>query len=102
MLKVLLVCTSGISTTLLIKKIEEAAKKKHINAYIWATSESDMKSQVPQADIVLLGPQSRYLQSSVEEMVKRQPVVPINLMAYGKMDGEAVFKMVMEYFKVEL
>lgn len=102
MLKILLICTGGISTTLLIKKIEEAAKKKHINAYIWATSESNMKDQVPQSDIVLLGPQSRYLQPTVEDLVMNQPVVPIPMMAYGTMDGDTVFQAVMEFFKLEL
>lgn len=102
MLKILMICTSGISTNLLIGKMEEAAKQKKINAYIWASAESNMKTQISQADIVLLGPQSRLLKSKVKEIANDIPVIAIDLMAYSTMNGAAVFDQVMAYFKTEI
>lgn len=102
MLKILMICTSGISTNLLIGKMKEAASEKHINAYIWAVSEAEMDEQIPKADIILLGPQSRFLQSKAEALADTKPVLLIDLMAYSTMNGAVVFDAVMEYFKSDI
>ena len=64
-MNILLICSAGMSTSMMMKRMKEAAAAKHINANIWAVGEGLAKEHIPKADIILLGPQVRYLIYSV-------------------------------------
>ena len=49
------------------------------------------RGQHGKADIILLGPQVRYLKSRIEERAEGKPVEVIDMMAYGTMDGKKVY-----------
>lgn len=95
MWRILLVCTSGISTTLLVNKMKEAIDQQNLDVQICAIGESAIEKQVKNTDIILLGPQSRHLQSVLEQNATC-PIMKIDVMAYSKMDGEAVLKNAMK------
>ncbi len=58
---------------------------------IWAVGDSESVEEVKKADIVLLGPQVRYLEKKMNERVKNEkPVLVIDMMAYGTMNGAKV------------
>ncbi|MDY3359708.1 MAG: PTS sugar transporter subunit IIB, partial [Clostridium celatum] len=59
MKNILLVCAAGMSTSLLVNKMKEAAKVKGIEVDIKALPVSECASVVDKIDIVLLGPQVR-------------------------------------------
>lgn len=89
MINILLVCTAGMSTSMLVKKMQEAAEKKEIEANIWSTGDADSQEQAKRADIILLGPQVRYLESNMKEKVDNKiPVSVIDMRIYGTMNGE--------------
>lgn len=44
MIRILLVCVGGMSSTLLVNKMEKDAKKRNIDCKIWAVGEGDIKS----------------------------------------------------------
>lgn len=91
MYNILLVCSAGMSTSMLVKKMQDAAGAKGVEATIWAVGDSDSTEEVKKADIVLLGPQVRYLEKKMKEKVNdRIPVAVIDMMAYGTMNGEKV------------
>ncbi len=91
MVNILLVCAGGMSTSALVLKMQDVAKNKGIEAKIWAIGEAQSKDEVPKADIILLGPQIRYLEKKMKERVNNsKPVIVIDMVAYGKMDGEKV------------
>nr|WP_300002015.1 PTS sugar transporter subunit IIB [Tissierella sp.] len=97
MINILLVCTAGMSTSMLVKKMEEAAAKKGIEANIWAVGDSDSQEESKRADIVLLGPQVRYLEAKMKERVEnRIPVSVIDMMVYGTMNGEKALESALE------
>lgn len=61
MIKIMLACSAGMSTSLLVTKMEDAAKENGIEAKIWAISEVNLKNEIENCDVLLLGPQVRYV-----------------------------------------
>lgn len=93
MKNILLVCSAGMSTSLLVNKMKAAAKEKGIEINIKAMSISECSSVIDEADIVLLGPQVRYQKPQVDSLVKgRVPVEIIDMRLYGTMNGKAVLE----------
>ena len=89
MRKVVLLCAAGMSTSLLVNKMRDAAKEEgydcEINAYALATAKEHTD-----ADVVLLGPQVRFLESKMKGIAGDKPVTVIDMVAYGTMNGEKV------------
>jgi len=93
MKKILLVCAAGMSTSLLVNKMKDAAKEKGIELEIFALPVSECQSVADEVDIVLLGPQVRYQKPQVEEIIGgRVPVEVIDMRDYGMMNGKAVLE----------
>lgn len=92
MKKILLVCNAGMSTSMLVKKMQEAAKEMRIEASIEAKSLADAKNEIAEADIILLGPQIRYELDNVKKVAGTTPVEAINMMDYGMMNGKKVLE----------
>jgi len=95
MYKILLCCAAGMSTSLLVTKMEQYCKAQGIEAKIWAVPVSDLASNLP-VDVVLLGPQIRFQKKKAQEIAGDIPVVDIEMKAYGTMNGEAVVKTAMK------
>lgn len=91
MYNILLVCSAGMSTSMMVKKMQDAAAAKGVDAKIWAVGDAESVEEVTKADIVMLGPQVRFLEKKMKERVHNEkPVVVIDMMAYGTMNGEKV------------
>ncbi len=90
-MKILLICSAGMSTSLLVTKMNKAADERGVEIEILAHGIAASKRFLDQVDIVLLGPQVRFLK---DEMAKATsvPVQVINMMAYGRMDGARVLE----------
>lgn len=93
-MNIMLVCSAGMSTSMLVTKMEEAAKAQGVEAKIWAIPEAQLDAEVDNSDVILLGPQVRFLKSKVEGVAspKGIPVEVIDMMHYGMMNGEEVLK----------
>lgn len=94
-MNILLICSAGMSTCMLMKKMQQAAASRHINAKIWAVQANLAPDHIGQADIILLSPQVRYLQDEICQMAQGKPVMPIDLESYGNLNGEQVLKTAM-------
>lgn len=87
MKKVMLVCNAGMSTGILAQKIQAASENTlSVSAY----SESEYKDHLDGVDLVLIGPQIRFLMPQIEKVVSC-PVQSINPVKYGMMDGQGVY-----------
>lgn len=93
-MNILLCCAAGMSTSLIVAKMERVAESKGISARIWAVSESVVRSEVDEADVLLLGPQVRFLLEEMETICgeKNVPVEVIDMLSYGMCDGEAILE----------
>ncbi|SJZ76681.1 PTS sugar transporter subunit IIB [Anaerorhabdus furcosa] len=96
MLNVLLICSMGASTGALCEKIKKAADQQNYDINIWATSLATANDEIEKSDIILLGPQIRYMLKKIVEAADGRPVEAIDMATYGMMDGEAVFNKVKE------
>ena len=97
MKKLLLVCAAGMSTSLLVNKMKDAAEEKGVSIEIFALPVSECQSVADQVDVVLLVPQVRYQKPQVESIIAgRVPVEVIDMRAYGTMNGKAVLERALE------
>ena len=92
MKNILLVCSAGMSTSLLVTKMEEAAKNRGLDCTIKAVAEAEVKNNMDNIDVLLIGPQVRFLLSKFKDILgpKGVPVEVINMVDYGTMNGEKV------------
>jgi PTS system cellobiose-specific IIB component len=90
-MKIMLVCSAGMSTSMLVTKMQKAAQERGVVADIVALAEADAKGQ-KNVDVVLLGPQVRFLLAQLKGIFEPQgtPVEVIDSINYGTMNGNAV------------
>lgn len=94
MRNIVLFCTAGMSTSLLVNKMREAAKSVEYACSIHAYPMADVPLYGPKADIILLGPQIRFHIPDVKRKCPDIPVESIEMMAYGTMNGKKVIDQV--------
>lgn len=92
---ILLVCSAGMSTSLLVTKMEAAAKEQGVEAKIFALPFSDAPRVLEEVDCILLGPQVRFQKAAIEKLAASRkaganPVDVIDMRDYGTMNGKAV------------
>lgn len=98
MKRIILVCSAGMSTSLLVSKMEAAAKAWGIDCTINAYGEAQLRSHEDEMDILLLGPQVRFLLNKMKDKFadRNIPVEVINTVDYGTMNGEKVLRRALE------
>ncbi|MCH1626499.1 PTS sugar transporter subunit IIB [Ferdinandcohnia quinoae] len=98
---IMLVCSAGMSTSLLVTKMEEAAKNAGEDVKIFAVSEAEANRHFDEIDVLLLGPQVRFLKGKIEKAVagKNIPVDVIDSIAYGTMNGQVVLTKALSLLK---
>ena len=94
MVHITLICAAGMSTSMLMAKMQRSAEKDNIDAKIIAMPEAKFENYKEPTDILLLGPQIAYLEDDVRE--KYEPkgikVAVIDMVDYGTMNGEKVLR----------
>lgn len=93
-MNILLACSAGMSTSILVSKMKAAAEQQGKDCKIWAISVSDIINNMRDADVVLLGPQVKFKLNEVKEKVKvcNIPVDVIPMTDYGMCNGVNVLK----------
>lgn len=99
MKNILLICTAGMSTSIIVKKMEEVAKERNIEANIWAVGDALAKENIEKADVIMLGPQVKFLLEKTQAMAQDKPVVVIEMKDYGMMNGNAILDQALNQLK---
>lgn len=68
MIKIKLFCSAGMSTSILVQRMREAAKEKDIAVEVSAHSVRSLEKELDDCDVVLLGPQVAYILKDAKEM----------------------------------
>lgn len=92
MKKIILLCAAGMSTSMLVKKMQEAAEAQSFACEIAAYSTSEAATKASDADVILLGPQVRFQKAKITGLCPGIPVDAIDMRMYGRMDGAGVLK----------
>lgn len=101
---ILLVCSAGMSTSLLVTKMEAAAKEMGDEVKIFALPFSEAETVLEEVDCILLGPQVRFQKAAIEKMAQGRkngaiPVAVIDMRDYGTMNGKAVYTTALKLFE---
>ncbi|MCP9312183.1 PTS sugar transporter subunit IIB [Liquorilactobacillus satsumensis] len=100
---IMLCCAAGMSTSILVKNMQAAAKDEGVNAKIFAVPAAEANEKLAQEriDCILLGPQVRYMLGSFKEKVAAQniPVDVINMQDYGMVKGDRVLQQGLKLIK---
>ncbi|GEK89671.1 PTS system, cellobiose-specific IIB component [Alkalibacterium putridalgicola] len=100
---IMLVCSAGMSTSLLVAKMEKAAVARDLDADIFAVSasEADTHIEKKEIDVIMLGPQVRYMKGQFEKKVagKGIDVAVIDMKDYGMVNGEKVLDTALSLIK---
>lgn len=92
MKNIVLFCAAGMSTSLLVAKMQAAAREEGFDCTIAAHSLSEMNAYGPDADVILLGPQVRYQKDKVAAAFPDKPLAVIDMRLYGMMKGKEVLE----------
>lgn len=91
---IMLACAAGMSTSLLVSKMQSAAEAQGRDVEIFAVpvAEAEETAETKGIDVLLLGPQVRFKESEFKAKLnpKNIPVGVIPMMDYGMMNGAKV------------
>lgn len=94
-MKVLLVCAAGMSTSMLMRKMEAYAAENGVDVEVDARSFSELKD--PKAagyDCILVGPQISYQKDKIVKKADGLPVDVIPMKDYGRQNCPAIFELI--------
>lgn len=92
--KVLLSCTSGLTTGFFAEELNTAAQAMHKDYSFEAVAYNELANVGTDYNIILLAPQISYQEARVRSIFDRTPVTTIPSIAFAKYDCEAVFKLI--------
>ncbi len=97
MIRVLIVCSWGMSTSLLVDSMLTAAQERSYALTVEALSAGEYADKVDACDVILIAPQIRHLRKSIEKMAAAmgKPVALIEPFHYATMNGQAVLEQVL-------
>lgn len=93
-MNILLCCSAGMSTSLLVNKMKKAAVEEGLSVKIQAVATMEVRNHINEVDVILLGPQVRYQLNDIKKIgdEKGIPVDTINPMHYGTCNGKEVLR----------
>ena len=89
-------CAGGVSTSILCAKIVAEGKKYDYEIECTAMSVLQIEDAIPQSDIVLLGPQVKYMLSDLRNKYPDKLIDVIDMRDYGSMNAENIMKKYLE------
>lgn len=100
MLRILLACAGGMSTSLLMNKMKEEAEQRGIEVSVDAVGEKTIGNHIGNFDVLLLGPQVRYVLKNVQDVVgDKAPFDVIDMRDYGTMNGAKVLDQAIKMYE---
>lgn len=97
MKRIILVCAAGMSTSMMVTRMNEAAAKLGLKVIIKAIPEGILRDYENEMDILLLGPQVGFMLKRLKDTYEPKgiSVFVIDSIDYGTMNGEKVLKKVL-------
>lgn len=95
MKQIVLACSAGLSTSLLVSRMQEAAQQMGYGCSITAVPVDELLTAPVEADMILLGPQIRFKLKQLQESYPC-PVEVVDMPTYAMMDGAAALRRVVD------
>ena len=91
--KILLVCSGGMSTSILMSKMQKYAEENGFSLKIDACGTNNYQNEAPDYDVILLGPQIAYQKANISSKVSI-PVASMQPQDYAMARCANIFKQV--------
>mgnify|MGYP001170232196 FL=1 len=88
MTRVLLVCNAGVSTGIMAKKMQDVRPD---TIKVCACSSGDYMTNAENADVLLIGPQIRFMEEEIRSNINI-PVMVMDFRKYGLMDAKGILE----------
>ena len=91
-MNIILVCSEGMSTSLLVAKMKKESDVIGNHDEIFACAADQLESYIDKYDVILIGPQIRYKAKNIGELAakKGKGFAVIDAVSYGMVDGNKV------------
>lgn len=93
-MKILLICANGLSTSILMNKMQKWGKEKNIELEVKAVPMGEYLNVYKNFDCILIGPQISYQYNEIKANAIDVPVEKISPMDYGMSNVENIMKQV--------
>ncbi|WP_340373489.1 PTS sugar transporter subunit IIB [Peribacillus sp. FSL E2-0218] len=100
--RIILACSAGMSTSLVVSKMKKAASKRGVEYNIYAIPESSIGEELTKSSdqvlAILLGPQVRFMKKAAEKTAAPYgiPVDVIDPQSYGTADGDRILDLALQ------
>ncbi|MCI9093304.1 MAG: PTS transporter subunit EIIC [Coprobacillus sp.] len=103
MKKILLCCAAGMSSSILVQNMRQAAKELDIDCAIASVGAFQVQQYASKADIILIAPQCTHEFERILDIAKPLsiPVLLIGRKEYGEMNGESVLLRALKRIELE-
>jgi cellobiose PTS system EIIB component len=99
-LNIILVCAGGVSTSILMKKMEIYAKEQGVKVNVTAKGICEYQDDIENSDLMLLGPQISYKREEIELLYKK-PILVILPIDYATGNVKNIFKQINSVFSLK-
>lgn len=99
MKKITLFCNAGMSTSMLVQRMQQEAAKQGKDYEINAYGLAKVEQYGPGSDVILVGPQVRHAVQKIKDKCPDIPVEPIDMRMYGTMDAKGVIETAEKFMK---
>ncbi|WEV44853.1 PTS sugar transporter subunit IIB [Streptococcaceae bacterium ESL0687] len=83
-----LFCSAGMSTSMFAKKMQDEANARGLDYKVTAYGLAEVDDKGQEADVIMVGPQARYIVDEVAKKFPETPVKDIPMQMYGLMQGD--------------
>lgn len=100
-MNLLLICGVGMSTSLIVERIKEAAEVRGEPLECWAVMQSAAHENFAKADVILIGPHIAYFRKNLENMAGPLSAIKIGIidrMDYAMFNGEKILDFALELY----
>ena len=94
MKRILLLCAMGMSTSLLVRKLEKQAEEEKYECEIDACSAFDVDEFPKEPDLIVLGPQVRHRLDEFRDKYPQKRVIALDTVLYGMMDAKSILAVI--------
>jgi len=100
-MKILVICSGGMSTSLLVNSMKKTAQAEKNEITIEAGSIAELSKKINNCDVVMIAPQIRHRMKEIQTITDRagKTAVAIEPQVYGLIDGRGALKQAMDAVK---
>lgn len=99
-MNIMLACHAGMSTSLIVENMKQAALDANKDYKIWAVDQTMIQENLGKFDVLLLAPQVIHIRRKVEAIVDGKAIIGvIPGLLYGRLDGKGILEYVEKLIK---